>query len=61
MARRVHPAAVPATMSRELPTPLTVLTYQAVCTLAPQPADSTARVATLGGDLLSLLHPNGRR
>ena len=28
-------ASTPATMSRELPTPLTVLTYQAVCTLEP--------------------------
>jgi hypothetical protein len=27
------PDAVPATASRELPTPLTVLTYQALCTL----------------------------
>ncbi|HEY6479834.1 MAG TPA: DEAD/DEAH box helicase family protein, partial [Streptosporangiaceae bacterium] len=46
------PPTAPATMSRELPTPLTVLTYQAVCTL--EPAHSTS-----GDDLLSLLHPNG--
>ena len=43
------PAAVPATASRELPTPLTVLTYQALCTLGSagngeggEPADERA-------------------
>ena len=33
MAGRVLSAEVSATASRELPTPLTVLTYQALCTL----------------------------
>ena len=61
------PDVVPATASRELPTPLTVLTYQALCTLGasgngeeeaggrrgPRP-----RLAADG--VLSLLHPNGR-
>ncbi len=41
------PRPVPATASRELPTALTVLTYQAICT-------------GTGGDELSQLHPNGR-
>ena len=51
-----------ATMSRELPTPLTVLTYQAVCTLDPghgSPGHAAAGHSAPGGDLLSLLHPNG--
>jgi hypothetical protein len=63
------PAAVPATASRELPTPLTVLTYQALCTLgaAGNGEEEAGRVRVLGprtrldGDGgLSLLHPNGR-
>jgi superfamily II DNA or RNA helicase len=60
------PDAVPATASRELPAPLTVLTYQALCTLgaagngeeeAGRPSPRT-RLAADG--VLSLLHPNGR-
>jgi superfamily II DNA or RNA helicase len=49
------PVTVTATASREIPSALTVLTYQALCTLEPggsRPADPA--------DLLSLLHPNGR-
>ena len=61
-------AEVPATTSRELPTPLTVLTYQALCTLGSAGTRDTMRSAgrarDLDGDgaegLLSLLHPNGR-
>ncbi|HEU5389504.1 MAG TPA: DEAD/DEAH box helicase family protein [Streptosporangiaceae bacterium] len=61
-------AEVPATASRELPTPLTVLTYQALCTLGAAGTRDTMRSAgrarDLDGDgtegLLSLLHPNGR-
>jgi superfamily II DNA or RNA helicase len=45
-----------ATMSRELPTALTVLTYQAICTLEPG-QDAAARA---GGAPLDLLHPHGR-
>ena len=60
------PDAVPATARRELPTPLTVLTYQALCTLgaagngeeeAGHPAPRTRPAAD---GVLSLLHPNGR-
>jgi superfamily II DNA or RNA helicase len=47
------PPAITATASRELPTPLTVLTYQAVCSLEP----GGARPA--GDELLALLHPAG--
>ena len=63
------PDAPPATASRELPTPLTVLTYQALCTLgaAGDEEEAGARVRVLGprtrlaGEgVLSLLHPNGR-
>jgi superfamily II DNA or RNA helicase len=59
-------AAVPATASRELPTALTVLTYQALCTLGAAgngegggPAADRTNVRA-GDGLLSLLHPNGR-
>jgi hypothetical protein len=66
------PDAVPATASRELPTPLTVLTYQALCTLGAAgngdeeeggvrvPGPRTRLAADGVEGLLSLLHPNGR-
>ena len=66
------PAAVPATASRELPTALTVLTYQALCTLGSAgnadagngdgvSVNRAGRPRGLDGDgVLSLLHPNGR-
>jgi superfamily II DNA or RNA helicase len=56
------PIMVPATASRELPTALTVLTYQAVCTLGPAGnGDGWAKATPAGGEgVLSLLHPNGR-
>ncbi|HEY7879446.1 MAG TPA: DEAD/DEAH box helicase family protein [Streptosporangiaceae bacterium] len=65
------PDVVPASSSRELPTALTVLTYQALCTLGagqgsgPEEEASRVRVpgprTRLDGDgVLSLLHPNGR-
>jgi superfamily II DNA or RNA helicase len=54
-------AAVPATTSRELPTALTVLTYQAVCTLDSAGNGDVPDGTVRGGDgPLSLLHPNGR-
>jgi superfamily II DNA or RNA helicase len=67
------PAEVTATASRELPTPLTVLTYQALCTLgaagngdagnggASVAVNGAGRTRGLDGDgVLALLHPNGR-
>ena len=59
---------MPATASRELPTPLTVLTYQALCTLgAAGNGEEAGRVRVPGPrtrlaaeGVLSLLHPNGR-
>ena len=63
------PDAVPATARRELPTPLTVLTYQALCTLgvAGNGEEEAGRVRVPGlrtrlaaDGVLSLLHPNGR-
>lgn len=60
------PDVVPATASRELPTPLTVLTYQALCTLGAAGPEEEAGGrpppgTRLHGDgVLSLLHPNGR-
>jgi superfamily II DNA or RNA helicase len=61
------PDAVPATASRELPTPLTVLTYQALCTLGAAGNGEEAAVRVQGPrprlsteGVLSLLHPNGR-
>jgi superfamily II DNA or RNA helicase len=56
-------AEVPATADRDLPTPLTVLTYQALCTLGHGEGTgpvSGRRNARDGDGLLSLLHPNGR-
>jgi superfamily II DNA or RNA helicase len=50
---------VPATARRELPTALTVLTYQAICTLDSS-GNSEPGKPGAGGDELSLLHPNGR-
>jgi superfamily II DNA or RNA helicase len=47
-----------ATASRDLPTPLTVLTYQAVCALDDGAAVTHRRVPD--GELLNILHPNGR-
>jgi superfamily II DNA or RNA helicase len=49
------PRPADATASRDLPTPLTVLTYQAVCTLDSAPARRLGSAA-----LLSILHPNGQ-
>ncbi len=60
------PDSVPATASRELPTPLTVLTYQALCTLGAAGDEEEAggrlgsRTRLAGEGVLSLLHPNGR-
>ena len=64
------PDVVPATASRELPTPLTVLTYQALCTLGAAGNGEEAGVRVRGPrtrlaadeveGFLSLLHPNGR-
>jgi superfamily II DNA or RNA helicase len=45
-----------ATADRELPTPLTVLTYQAVCTID----SNSAHHQLPDGQLLDILHPNGR-
>ncbi len=42
-------ARVPATASRELPTPLTVLTYQALCTLGATGARDAGDTASTGG------------
>jgi superfamily II DNA or RNA helicase len=50
--------ALAATPSRDLPTPLTVLTYQAVCTID---SGSRADERKLPDDrLLEILHPNGQ-
>jgi len=60
------PDAPRATASRELPTPLTVLTYQALCTLGAAGDEDEAggrlgpRTRLAGEEVLSLLHPNGR-
>jgi hypothetical protein len=50
--------AIQATASRDLPTPLTVLTYQAVCTIGNGSA-GTERQAS-GEQLLQMVHPNGQ-
>jgi superfamily II DNA or RNA helicase len=60
------PQPVPATASRDLPTPLTVLTYQAVCTLGNgngngNDAKAVPWHAPDSAALLSILHPNGQR
>lgn len=47
-----------ATASRELPTPLTVLTYQAVCTLGY--GDSAPDRSVDSDTLFSLLHATGQ-
>jgi superfamily II DNA or RNA helicase len=49
---------VTATPSRELPTPLTVLTYQAVCTIGNGPGAAERKLPD--ERLLEILHPNGR-
>ena len=50
--------AIAATANRDLPTPLTVLTYQAVCTIGN---GATAAERKLPDErLLEILHPNGR-
>ena len=58
------PNTPPATARRDLPTPLTVLTYQALCTLGaagPEEEGGPGPRARLGADgVLSALHPNGR-
>lgn len=52
------PPAIAATASRDLPTPLTVLTYQALCTIGN---GSTAAERKLPDErLIEILHPNGR-
>jgi superfamily II DNA or RNA helicase len=53
------PASPAATMSRDLPTALTVLTYQAVCTLEPG-RGGAARDEHGEPGLLPALHPNGQ-
>jgi superfamily II DNA or RNA helicase len=51
-------AAIAATASRELPTPLTVLTYQAICTIGES---ATVAERKLPDErLLEILHPNGQ-
>ena len=50
--------AMQATAGRDLPTPLTVPTYQAVCTIGNGFA-STGRQAS-GKQLLEMVHPNGQ-
>ncbi|HEU5419142.1 MAG TPA: DEAD/DEAH box helicase family protein [Streptosporangiaceae bacterium] len=64
-----EPGTVRATASRELPAALTVLTYQALCTIAhssgdaagPFLADNSKQQAGAGeAELLGLLHPSGR-
>ncbi|MCW2932154.1 MAG: type restriction protein res subunit [Actinomycetia bacterium] len=50
--------AIQATASRDLPTPLTVLTYQAVCTIG-NGSTGTERQAS-GEQLLEMAHPNGQ-
>jgi superfamily II DNA or RNA helicase len=51
------PAQARATADRDLPTPLTVLTYQSLCTTD----NSAAAERTLSDErLLEALHPNGR-
>jgi superfamily II DNA or RNA helicase len=60
------PDVIRATASRELPSPLTVLTYQALCTLGAPGDEEEAggrlgpRTRLAGEEVLSLLHPNGR-
>jgi superfamily II DNA or RNA helicase len=56
------PATVQATASRELPTALTVLTYQAVCTIGHEGGHDGGRpgAAASGAEALELLHPHGR-
>jgi len=51
-------AAVSATASRDLPTPLTVLTYQAVCTTGNGAAAADGKLPR--ERLLDTLHPNGQ-
>jgi superfamily II DNA or RNA helicase len=51
-------AAITATASRDLPTPLTVLTYQAVCTIG-NGSDATERKLP-DERLLDILHPHGQ-
>ena len=54
-------AAVTATASRDLPTPLTVLTYQAVCTIGNGASAAERKLADLPDErLLETLHPNGQ-
>jgi superfamily II DNA or RNA helicase len=50
--------AITATPSRELPTPVTVLTYQAVCTIGNGTAVDQRKLSD--ERLLEILHPNGR-
>jgi superfamily II DNA or RNA helicase len=50
--------AIEATASRDLPTPLTVLTYQAVCTIDNGAAAGDRHLPA--ERLLEILHPNGR-
>ena len=71
--REFAPQTVYVSSDRELPTPLTVLTYQALCVLDPEwSADEPESAELAGRDrrarardgdreaMLGLLHPNGR-
>jgi len=76
-ARFAPPDSARATASRDLPTPLTVLTYQAVASFGPAGVDgddSAGAEANAGGsassrpsrrlsdrELIASLHPNGQR
>jgi hypothetical protein len=51
-------ATIAATADRDLPTPLTVLTYQAVCTLGNGSATAARKLPD--ERLLETLHPNGQ-
>lgn len=51
-------STIAATASRDLPTPLTVLTYQAVCTIGN--GSTTAERKLPDERLLETLHPNGQ-
>ena len=50
-----------ATASRDLPTPLTVLTYQAMASFDAAASDASAHHGASDRDLLASLHPNGQR
>lgn len=69
-ARFAPPEQVRATASRDLPSPLTVLTYQAVASVDPDGGDGDSTVSVAASragrrlsdaELLASLHPNGQR